>query len=200
LTLIVSSFAWAPTYIVCQSGCFCDRLNWIPLFPTCPILSAAPRRVFPNKDLWRGVEGSRRCILCEAASGNSHQNFFPRACGLGQRPLSINTIHRWLQFVGTSSGQPLRFRGTKHGENSLDRHGPGRILGMLRLHPESLRSLGATLSRARFFEKEKSVPGVRVLCTSRAPQPDKLLPVHRDVPGSAIGLPWYSCPTPPMPI
>jgi hypothetical protein len=38
------------------------------------ILSEAPEKAIQNKTLWRGVEGSRGCILCHADTRRSLEN------------------------------------------------------------------------------------------------------------------------------
>jgi len=45
-------------------------------------LSEAPERFVSYQDHWRGVEGSRECVIYDAVSGSSYENAVAARCGL----------------------------------------------------------------------------------------------------------------------
>ncbi len=99
------------------------------VFPT-----GAPREFFPFSNLWRGVEGSRRSILCDAAVGRSPQTV----------SRDILTLKRCNRRVGNPSvlAKPGTLRkatvsGTMHGKNSLWQHDQEWFLGSLHSAPQS---------------------------------------------------------------
>ena len=46
------------------------------------IQSGAPERFVSYQDHWRGVEGSRECVIYDAVSGSSYENAVAARCGL----------------------------------------------------------------------------------------------------------------------
>ena len=94
-----------------------------PMLFASVIPTGAPRGFVPSGNLWRGVEGSRRSVLCPKASRSS-----PQTRSRSTLTLTRSTYDLLLAKPGVSPR--ITVTGTMHGKNSPWQNGQGWFLGI----------------------------------------------------------------------